>query len=151
MVLDPMSALSIAASAVQFVDFARMIVCKTKDLYLSTDGVLQENKQTETVTMRLKELAKSIRVPATPPLSNSGSSLTNSRLQKICMECSSVSTELLERLHQLKVPDQSKDRKWKSFRQALKSVWSKREIDNMGKKLSDLRAELDTEVLIQLR
>jgi hypothetical protein len=151
MVLDPMSALSVAASAVQFVDFTRMIVCKSKDLYLSTDGVLQENKQTETVTMRLKELADSVGVLATPPLSNSGSSRTNSRLQKICMECGSISTELLQRLHQLKLPDQSKHRKWKSFRQALKSVWSKREIDNMAKKLSDLRAELDTEVLILLK
>lgn len=151
MVLDPMSALSIAAAAVQFVDFARVIVCKSKDLYRSTDGVLQENKQTETVTMRLKELAKSVEIQATPRPSNSNTSSTNPRLQIICTACSSLSTELLEHLHQLKVPENAGHRKWNSFRQALKSVWSKRAIDNMAEKLSNLRAELDTEVLILLR
>jgi hypothetical protein len=151
MVLDPLSALSVAASAVQFIDFARIIVCKSKALYLSTDGLLQEHKQTETVTMRLKELAESFKALQDPPLSNSDAILTDSHLQTICMECGSISTELLQRLHQLKVPDQSKHRKWKSFRQALKSVWSKREIDNMANRLSDLRSELDTEVLNLLR
>jgi uncharacterized protein (DUF2132 family) len=90
MVLDPMTALSVAASAVQFLDFARVVVCKSKNLYLSTDGALQENKQTETVAMRLKELAKSIELHATQPLSSSSDSLTSSRLQAICMECCSI-------------------------------------------------------------
>jgi hypothetical protein len=151
MVLDPMSALSIAASAVQFVDFARIIVCKSKDLYRSTDEVLKENKQTETVAIRLRELAESIGVPPTEPPLNSNSSLLISHLQTICIDCDSISTELLQRLHQLKVPDQLKHRKWRSFRQALKSVWSKWEIDSMAKRLSDLRADLETEVLVLLR
>jgi hypothetical protein len=151
MVLDPLSALSVAASAVQFIDFARIIVCKSKALYLSTDGLLQENKRTETVTMRLKELAERVKALENPPLSNSDANPTDSRLQPICMECGCISTELLQRLHQLKVPHQSKHRKWKSFRQALKSVWSKRELDNMANRLSELRSELDTEVLNLLR
>jgi hypothetical protein len=101
--------------------------------------------------MRLKELAERVEALENLPLSNSDASLTDPRLQTICRECGWISTELLQRLHQLKVPDQSKHRKWKNFRQALKSVWSKREIDNMANRLSDLRSVLNTEMLNLLR
>ena len=45
----------------------------------------------------------------------------------------------------------SENRKWKSFRQALKSVWSKQAIDEMAKRLEVLRADLDTHILEILR
>ncbi|KAH6673405.1 hypothetical protein B0J14DRAFT_666740 [Halenospora varia] len=149
MPLDPVSALSVAAAAVQFIDFSRKIVCKSKNLYLSADGALDENRLSETVTMRLSQLVQ--RIETTPNSLPSNFSDAESRLETIRKECTLISTQLIQRLHQLKVPDCSRYRRWKSFRQALKTVWSKSDIDAIARQLSDLRAELDTEMLVILR
>jgi hypothetical protein len=149
MVVDPMSALSVAATAVQFVDFSRILVCKSKDLYRSMDGVLPENRGTETIAMRLKEMAEALQTQSVQASQFVG--YTTSRLQTLCNECDVISTRLLDRLRLLRVPDNARCRTWKSFRQALKSVCSKHEIDDLAKMLSSLRDELDTEVLILLK
>ncbi len=143
--MDPISALSVAAAALQFVDFSRQIVCKSRELYQSSTGTIRENREAETVTMRLKELAQHLRQPA------NATSSPGSRLQGICEECVDTSDVLIGRLHALKIPQHGSGQGWKSFRQALKSAWSKREIDATAAKLSGLRAELDTEILVHLR
>jgi hypothetical protein len=152
MLLDPLSALSVVASVVQFVDFANKIVSKGKHLYTSTDGVLQENADTETVTVRLQSLARRLKESLTQagPISEDERS-QQKRLQDICNECTGISKELLSHLGNLEVPKGTEHRRWKSFRQALKSVWTKSAIDEMARKLKSLRDELGTEVLVLLR
>jgi hypothetical protein len=56
MVLDPMSAVSLAATIVQFVDFSSKIVSKGYHLYKSADGVLPENERLRYVITDLKSL-----------------------------------------------------------------------------------------------
>jgi hypothetical protein len=152
MPLDPMSALSVAASVVQFVDFTSKIICKGKDIYHSVDGVLPENSQNKTVTVRLLEITNELEKPLVDigSLSDENQSQYH-QLQHICKECSSISKELLRHLKDLEVPRGSKHRRWKSFRQALKSVWDKEGIDAMAKRLERLRNELHTQVLVGLR
>ncbi len=146
MVLDPISGLTVAATVVQFVDFSKRIVCKTKDIYNSVDGVAVENKETETVTIRLKEMAEELQMEK-PGFQEHMSP----RLKSICAQCVAASDELVSHLSLLKVPDGSVWRKWKSFREALKSVWSKKEIDAMAQRLNVLRSEIDSEVLTFVR
>ncbi|THV49265.1 hypothetical protein BGAL_0204g00200 [Botrytis galanthina] len=147
--MDPVSAISLAAVIAQFIDYSCKIVCKSKEIYNSTSGLTTEHNRTEMVTLRLKELTQVIRPP--PKKTNSGSSIVHSRLQMITQECIVVSDTLIDHLNQLKAPTQSQHPKWKSFRMALKSVWSKHEIDEFALRLRDLRKELDTELLLLLR
>ncbi|KAL6892126.1 hypothetical protein GGI43DRAFT_414173, partial [Trichoderma evansii] len=142
--MDPISALSVIAAAARFVDWSRQIVCKSREIHDSIEGISKENLGSQTVTLRLKELTKTIQ--SSQEAANIHAA--NSRLQQICNNCSSISDELLKHLHRLKVPEDSEHRKWKSFRQAMKSVCSKKEIDGMASSLAVLRAELDTEVLV---
>jgi hypothetical protein len=155
MPLDPLSALSIAATVIQFVDFASKIVSKGKHIYKSTDGVIRENGETETVTLRLRDMANDVLQQSKPLEYLDGLDVEelsqDHRLQNICRECSRVSEELLLHLGSLKVPKGTEHRKWKSFRQALKSVWSKQELDAVAKRLDILRNELDTQILVLLR
>ncbi|TGO49410.1 hypothetical protein BOTNAR_0432g00010 [Botryotinia narcissicola] len=147
--MDPVSAISLAAAVAQFIDYSCKIVCKSKEIYNSTSGLTTEHDRTETATLRLKELTQSIRLP--PKITNSGSSIVHSRLQIITQECFLVSNTLINQLNQLKAPTRSQHPKWKSFRMALKSVWTKHEIDEFALRLRDLRKELDTELLLLLR
>ncbi|KAF7959202.1 hypothetical protein EAE96_002717 [Botrytis aclada] len=146
--MDPVSAISLAAAIAQFIDYSCKIVCKSKEIYNSTSGLTTEHNRIETATLRLKKLTQLIHLPL--KRTNSGSSIVHSRLQSITQECMVVSDTLINRLNQLK-PYQSAYPRWKSFRMALKSVWSKRDIDEFALSLRDLRKELDTELLLLLR
>jgi hypothetical protein len=145
--MDPVSALSVAAAVSQFTDFTRQIVCKSKELYKSTEGLSRDFLGAQTVTLRLKELAGQVRASQGAARASNG----GGNLDKVCADCVAISDQLLARLQCLKVPDNANYRRWKSFRQALKSVWSKDEIDAMAKRLSALREELTTEILVATR
>lgn len=71
-------------------------------------------------------------------------------LNTICDSCIEIAGELSDHLDKLKVRGQ-KYRRWKSFRQALKTVWKKEAIDNLVKRLSLLRGQLEFHILASLR
>jgi len=54
--MDPLTALSVAAAVVQFVDYGTRIVAKGTNLYKSADGALTENIELETASIRLQGL-----------------------------------------------------------------------------------------------
>ncbi|KAF8855734.1 hypothetical protein BDZ45DRAFT_746174 [Acephala macrosclerotiorum] len=155
MPLDPLTALSVATSVIQVVDFSLKIVSKSRDLYRSNGGVLEENGETETVTIRPEDLTSRLQYPEDiqdrTGQHGTDERTQHNRLRDICQECSEASDELIAFLGKLKVPKWSENRKWKSFRQALKSVWSKKAIDQMASRLEVLRAELDSHILEILR
>lgn len=146
--MDPLTALSLAVNVVQCVDWSRQIVCKAKELYRSASGTSRDISEQETVTHRLKDLIDRVKdlQPRIQPKNRSPN------LDRICTECISISDELLRRLQRLKVPQNAVEgRLWKSFRQALKSVWSKNAIDGIASRLSSLRDEMTTEIIVITR
>ena len=62
-------------------------------------------------------------------------SATNKALGAICESCVMVSTDLITHLHNLKVPEGQRHRRWSSFRKALKSVWSKDDLEKTMRRL----------------
>ncbi|KAM5360167.1 hypothetical protein ACJZ2D_013928 [Fusarium nematophilum] len=167
MPLDPLSALSVAAAVVQFVDFARTIVCKSKAIYEATSGMLQTDSESRSAAERLADLSKELQRPivftefaekelAAMPTAEQEEmrrryGQVNDRLRNICRECDSLSQELLQKLSELEIPPHARFRKWKSFRRALKSVWTKDAIDATAGRLESLRRDLDTHVLAIVR
>ncbi|OCL04539.1 hypothetical protein AOQ84DRAFT_416018 [Glonium stellatum] len=71
------------------------------------------------------------------------------QLQKLSEECSAVSKELLQELEKLKVKGSHKRRD--SFRQALNSIWSQKQICALEAKLEGIRKQLDTTLSVCLR
>lgn len=115
MPIDPLSALSVAASVVQFVEFAHKIVSKGRQLYDSPNGALRDNEETETVTKRLQALTEMLKesmeeIPRTKraPTARAAKRPKDEyrqevRLRQIYAECNVLSTELMRRLRKLKV------------------------------------------------
>jgi hypothetical protein len=147
MPLDPLPALSIAASLVQFIDFSAKIVSKGNRLFQSASGSLLENDQIESAAKRLRDLVQ----PIQPPPLATADDIQEQPLQDLCTECVKVATQLMGQLEELKVPDGCSHRRWKSIRQALKSVWSKDRLDEMQERLRSLDEQLKTHILILLR
>jgi uncharacterized protein with PIN domain len=138
--MDGLSALSVAASVAQFLEFGCSLVSKSKEIYRSAEGASSQKIEVESATKRLVDLSAKIREGA-----------EDQALQTVCDGCISVSQTLLAKLEKLKVQDGQSLRKYKSFRQALKSVWSKGSLDDVAKRLKAYQEEMDAHVLVSLR
>jgi len=71
------------------------------------------------------------------------------KLQILCNSCHGISVQLLEALEKLKVEGGSS--KWKSFRQALRTIWTREHIENLEKQLDRFRQQLVISILVSLR
>jgi hypothetical protein len=144
--MDPLSALSIASSVLQFVQFGCSLVSKAHEIHQSSSGALPEHLECEDATTRLVELTKKIQYPETSSTSGCLSS-DDAPLEAICRNCDVIATELLQRLRKLRLRDNTDERKWKSFRQALKTVWSKGEMSSIESRLLTCRKELEMHLI----
>jgi len=144
--MDPLSAVSLAATVVQFVDFASKVLSKTNELYNSATGASLSNSECATVTRDLIALDKRL----TDRSSKRGSlSKEEYALEALCRGCNVIADELLEHLEKIKV--QGKHKRWKSLRQALKSISSESAVDEISKRLGRYREELDTHLLALIK
>jgi hypothetical protein len=153
MALDPLTALSLAGTIVQLVDFGSKIFSTAYQLHRSSTGALSVNEEIETVTSDLLALATKLRrsVYSSDVLGclTQDEQMLAENFDRVCNSAVIVADEILQRLDMLQV--KGKRRAWKSFRQAFKAVWSKAEIAKLLEKLSKLRTSLETHVLVSLR
>jgi len=145
--MDPLSALSLAATLVQLVDFTSKIVSKGYHIYKAADSALPENATLEYIVTDLQNL--NARLMHHDRLSCA--TKDEQALEDLSTSCTMIANEVVSRLNKLKVAGDIKYRKWKSVRQALKSVWNKEELDAMATKLSEYRNQLEFHVLLSLK
>ena len=148
MVLDPISALGLAASVAQFLTLATVIVSKGYQIYKAADGTLSELRDVEQITNDLVNLNSRL-IESLYTTADGRPSKDELALEKLSVACANIGQQLLVRLQQLKV--KGPYRKWKSARQALRSVWSKQEVDAIAGKLAMYREELEFHILVSLR
>lgn len=157
MLLDPLTALSLAGNVVQFVDFASKILAKGAEIHRSLDGSLRENVEVESIArdfMKLnyrliESLPHDDDGPTACRSSNKELSIDEQALQSLAQACSNIANELLEKLEKLKLRGDKK--RWKSLYKALKSVWNKSELDDLLERLSRYREELELHLLVNIK
>jgi hypothetical protein len=155
--MDGLSALSVAASVAQFIEFGASLVSKSKEIYHSADGLPIQQLEAATAAKRLVILSERIKTARqleharTEESFREDGSADEQALEAICDGCISVSKQLILKLEKLKVNDARKHRKFKSFRQALKSVWSKQAVDEIAGRLKAFQTELEAHTLVSLR
>lgn len=147
--MDPITILGVAGNIIQFVDFALKVVSKGNQLHESIDGALPENSDLELVTSDL--LVLQTKLQKSLPDTSKGLVLDedDQSIRKLLAASNEVASALLKRLNAVKA--QGRFRRWKSLRQAVKSVCSKREVDELKQRLSGFRDELQTRILVSLR
>jgi hypothetical protein len=154
--MDPLTALSLTGTIVQFVDFGSKLLVECHQLYKSKSGSLTANDElslaTEDLRMVVDKLQQSSPEAHFSPL-NSSTSEEPERLvtfPRICAESKLLAQELLERLENLKTT-KTEGRLWRSLQQVLRISWSRNEISGLEKRLSRLRDALGTNILVLLR
>jgi hypothetical protein len=148
--MDPLTALSLASSIVQFVDFGSELVAKGWRRYKSADGSLVEDVDTEMAVHHLVYLVSKLQNPSESRLPDSeAGQVEDQAFRALCTKCHSMGEELLSCLKAARV--EGKHRKWKSFRQALRSVSTEEKLSKIEARLSALKDELEFHFLVDLR
>ncbi|KAN0093480.1 hypothetical protein V8E51_016664 [Hyaloscypha variabilis] len=142
--MDPLSALGVAASIVQFIQFGSSITSQALEIYKSSEGSSADNFECENASKRLRELCNGLK--------NTG--CYGVALKKICEGCLEVAEELETLLGKLRLNETAENgtlRKWRSFRQALKSIWSLDSIERLKRRLAAFGNELEIHLIMALR
>jgi hypothetical protein len=147
--MDPLSALSVAGTVVQFVDFSIKILSTTHKLYNSASGNLPAHEELEYVTTDISRFATKLRQPLRGHGVPASSSQPGADLEDICTKCDEVAQDLLTRLNGLKI--QKKNGVWQSFRYALMATWAREDLDDLVRRLNAFKALLEMRILAGLR
>ena len=128
--MEPLAALSAAGAIVQFVDFGMRVVSKGNQIYHFGDGSLDGNHDLEVVTNDMLVLQTKIDQVAQPSDTETQRVDGGVAFERLNASANELARTLLSRLSMVKA--QGRFRRWKSFRQAIKSVSSQKEIDNLA-------------------
>jgi hypothetical protein len=153
--MDPLTALSVAGTIIQFVDFGTKLLKSSVQLYKSNQGTLKAHEELKLITGDLHVVISKIRgsqcvTPgnSVPPIA--GDEGIQGSFVKICDETAEIAAELLKKLNGIRVKD-GKDRAWESVKAAVKAAWSKDEIQSLEKRLRLLKESLQFDLLDLLR
>jgi hypothetical protein len=130
--MDPITAVSFAASILTFIDFGYKVVTGTLEIFKT--GTSSENARISVVINDLCAVVKPL--SREPP----GESDHEKALKALAVECQELSRELVSLLERLKMaPDRSK---WKSVKVALHSMRKKGEVADLEDKLGKYRSQI---------
>jgi len=148
--MDPLTALSVAGTIVQFVDYGTRLLSNAQELYKSSVGTLDANNELELVTTDLQALIAKLR--SSVPRNDEADEGQDgpSSFEKLCDDAARVADELLGRLGKLKNRKES-HKVWHSLQKAVECAWSKREINELKARLAGFREALETSVLFSIR
>ena len=147
--LDPLTALGAVANVTQFIDFAIKIFANSRNIYHSVNGNLVEYDDLNTVAGDLSILSSKLQESLAITATSTSLTADEQALCNLCKGCVDVSQELTKALGKLK--SKGKPGRFRSFQQALKSVWSKDDIDNLDKRVRMYKEELNVRIIVGLR
>ncbi len=151
--LDPLTALSVASSVIQFVDFGVKLVSDGAELY--EKGRLGNNNELELITKDLTRLTEDIATSTQPGQTHSGKppSKDEHALRELATSCKKIGEQLLDLLESLKVEKSGKmlEDGVASFRKALRNARKKGQIQNVEKRLKKMEDQLNINILALIR
>lgn len=142
--MDGLTAISLAANILQFLEFSTRLLSDASEVYHSASGGLtREYVDVRDVAVDLKKVVDEL--GPTAANSNAGGSLA---VSGIAQAARAVAEELIEITSKIAGDGKSgKKTRWRSFRQALASLWSREKIEGLVKRLESLRGQLCTQML----
>lgn len=138
--MEPLSAFGLVVNIVQLIDFSAKLVRGAHELHQSASGQTVELLELDRVASSLSQLCDNV------PAIGSGQQQIrtgpmSSELSDIATKTKQVATELIAAIQRLKLKDGPK-RRWRSFRQALATIWHRDQIEKLQGRLQELRSQL---------
>ncbi|KAI1264064.1 hypothetical protein F5Y18DRAFT_95048 [Xylariaceae sp. FL1019] len=157
--MDPITALNIAAAVVQFIDFTSQLLKDYGEIRQSGQPLTYE--AFEQTTNDLLKLNATLKDRKHAHRGRGGLKEHEEALDAIMEECSRIATRLVETLHSLRpkkvdraeieamamAGKKAEVGKWRTFLQALQTIWKADEIASLRSRLSILQEQLALRVL----
>ncbi|TKA83739.1 hypothetical protein B0A55_00086 [Friedmanniomyces simplex] len=147
--LDPITAIRLASSIVQFVDFGSKVLVEGYGTFKSSTGTTEEAFNLEQTTTCLRDIAQRLAA------SNTGLAAPPSQdgvaLQRLAAQCQSLAQELLSLLDELKVTGAGALRTWHAVRKSFKRLRSSEKPRKMQRQLDQMQASINTLLLSMIR
>lgn len=132
--MDPLSALSLAAAVVQFVQFTTDLFNGTRKIYQS--GASEKTERLEYIYETLSELSANLSSPATGiRFVNTGLPKDTPSLKELATRCRKDCDELLAVIENIKSKSVSGPRLWRGFRTAMMEVMKTGEIEQLRERI----------------
>lgn len=133
--MDPFSALSIATSILQFLDFTAKLLSSSKEIYRSVHGASSSNLALESSCTAMKAFSEKLGSSTGAPGSTGE---LGEKMKNLANDCKSDCDALVAKLQKLKV-ESHKNRRWESLKAALKTVWGTSEIRELEGRIDKAR------------
>ncbi|KAF7555709.1 hypothetical protein G7Z17_g1975 [Cylindrodendrum hubeiense] len=131
MALESLAALAAAGNILQFVEFGAKLLLETRAIYNSATGISDSHAVLAVIAQDAYNMcdAMSTLGPGTEPL------------KELLREGQRMASELLAAIHRVQ-HSTGNCTKWKSFKSALKQVWSQKNIDDFANRLVKIQTQL---------
>ena len=149
MVLDPLSAFSVACNVLQVIELGVKVLSKAADYRKAETGVLTEQKDLRDVLQTLNNLNTDLQASLPQQTTLKQHTVEESRLLEANNQCLRLSRELINFLDGLKLRDRHVV--FDSLRISIKTLWHKDKMDAMEKSLSSARDNLHIAFLIYMK
>ena len=140
--LDPINAISLASSMVQFVQFGTKLVLEGLELYQSNDGALARNSELEAI---VKDLNKRSEILSNAPQPSED----EVAMQRLAESSKKIADELLEQLSSLRTTESHK--RLQSSRKALAAAWKRDKIADLERRLCRLQNQINQRLVFMMR
>ncbi|KAK3657791.1 hypothetical protein LTR56_002170 [Elasticomyces elasticus] len=147
--LDPLSALSLAAALVQFIDFTGTVVSNAHQMHKAATGSSKANFDIEKLVSTLQGLIVDLAPSSTSTLA--GLPPNAQKLYAIAAECRKLSEEIIVFLQELRISSQGRSRAFVAIRQSIRATFKADKTEAMMKTLDRLQIELNAALLLVVR
>jgi hypothetical protein len=168
--MDPLSALSVAASVVQFVSFTSDVIGLIYSAAQSTTGELQHHSRMKEETRKLLKLNENIQQVLRPEALHRPRTTAEETLDDVCRDCYDKAVALMEALADLEAKPKGEGKqggpasgphpkkesrkqfvKWRHVQQVIKAIWHQQDIEALQKRLAESKEMLMMTILVSLR
>ncbi|KAI1775489.1 hypothetical protein F4818DRAFT_51040 [Hypoxylon cercidicola] len=144
--MDPLSAVALAGTIVQFVTFTCSLLSKSSEIHHSATGNSDEVTSLQTIYRHLQSFSAKFSSPESVFIhrATSGGNSDNGTilaLKDIFQSSKEDCDRILKVIEKLKVKD-GPGHRWRSFRAALELIWKRNEIEDLDKRLQRAQSAL---------
>jgi hypothetical protein len=142
---EAITALSLAANVVQFIDFATKVTTTFWDFYKSSSNIKGDIPNVTAINTDLQGILASLDAEPKPAVGG------DVGLQKLTGECRKTATRLDEIMKPLLAAQSQSKGKQAALKAAFSSVWKAEEIQGLRQQLEEFRNQLVLHLLASLR
>lgn len=149
MMLDPLSAFSVACNVLHVIELGVKVLSKAMEYREAETGFLTEQKGLRDVSQTLNSLNTDLQASLSQQTASKQHTIEEAHLLETNSQCLRLSKELIEFLDRLKLRD--KHAAFNSLRLSIKTLWHKDKMDALEKSLSSARDNLNVAFLVYMK